>query len=636
MRRLSFKTSLIAAVLIPLILSLAIASYFSYRLVKEQVEQRLDNDLRYSLNKQSDVILGLFKRAEDAVSEMATLYKEKDYSRDELPATLAFGARIGGVSKLTMGFDDGSSYVSKPSSKTFPGGVGIKSKYDPRIRPWYKDGKNNPGLSHSAPFFTKSGDPILAVLHTVESGVLSADLRFSSLKTHLEALKEQEGASSFIIDKSGLVLASTIEPVVEKENVFESSIQDFLPDLLTAESVVLEYNLNGVDTLFLTQKIEMINDGAWYFVLAVDKQTAYAPVEAAGVKLISTLIVMALISILIILFVLKIIYVPILSLREIITGLSQGNGDLTQRLVVTSKDDIGQIAMGINKFIEQLQTMMKEVRQATGELSIRVEKIHSKSQENSLVLSKHAEETDLIVSAVEELSSSAIMVAEHSSSAASSAAEATSNSNQANGNIKRAQEKIQVLASEITQAANNVTNMNQETSNIQSIVEVIGGIADQTNLLALNASIEAARAGEQGRGFAVVADEVRALASRTQTSTTEIANAIANLQKEASVVVSSIKETQMTCDSTVEEAESVSKSLYTLNEHISGINDINSEISESSGQQSDVIQTVSKNITELHGMVEKLTNIGSEQRSEVAQISAINDKLDRLIGEFKL
>ncbi|MEO9275394.1 methyl-accepting chemotaxis protein [Marinomonas sp. 5E14-1] len=633
---LGFKGSLIVSVVLALLLSLSVAALFSYQMIKDQVTQNVTNDLRYLVNEEADSILSVFHRAEEAVTAISKYFTEKGYGPSDYPSVLMTSAKAGGISKLTLGFEDGTSYVSKPSSKTFPGGVGITSKYDPRTRPWYQEGKATSGLSHSKPFFTKSGDPILAVSHTVNNGVLAADVRFSNLQSRLEQISEEGGIKSFITDKSGLIIASTIDAVVPKEDIKSSSMYGFVGELFASENLVAEHVVDGENLLFLVKEMSLINGGQWNFFVAVDRDKVFAPVAKSTAQLLGILSSTAIISVLILLFLLRLIYKPILSLRELITGLSQGNGDLTQRLEVHTNDDIGQIALGINRFIEQLQVMMKEVRNASEQLSGRVVKIHEKSEENSVVLSQHATETEQIVAAVEELSSSAAEVADNSMSAASSANEAKENSSSANERLTQAQAKISTLAEEILQAAENVKKMDNETNNIQSIVEVIGGIAEQTNLLALNASIEAARAGEQGRGFAVVADEVRALANRTQDSTTEIDQALGGLQKEAGSVVIAIAETKNTCETTVEVAESVSQILQTLSGHIIEINNMNAEISSSSSEQSKVIQTISENITELHGMVEKLSTIGNGQHEEVRHISTINDKLGDMISKFKL
>lgn len=631
-----FKGNLIITVALVLLLSLSVAAIFSYKMIKEQVTENVISDLRYMVSEEADSILSVFKRAEETVTSVSELFIKEKYGPSDYPSALMISAKASNVSKLTMGFEDGTSYVSKPSSKTFPGGVGITSKYDPRTRPWYKESKASPGLSHSKPFFTKSGDPILAVSHTLLNGVLTADVRFSNLQSRLESITEDEGVINFVTDKSGLIIASTMEEVVPKEYIEDSSIYNFLQDLMSSESLVAERVMHGKNLLFMIEKMPLVNDGQWNFFVVVERDKVFAPVAEATEQLLLILCVTTVISLTLLLLSLHFIYKPILSLRELITGLSQGNGDLTQRLEVHSNDDISQIASGINRFIEQLQVMMKEVKNSTEQFTVSVKKIYLQSEKNSSVLAQHASETDQIVTAVEELSSSASLVADNSTSAASSAMDAKNNTNDANSMLEKAQDQILTLASEILKAADDVKKMDQKTVGIQSIVEVIGAIAEQTNLLALNASIEAARAGEQGRGFAVVADEVRALANRTQTSTTEIGNAINGLQGEASNVVSAINGTQSTCETTVEHAESVSKILQALSEHVAGISDMNTDISSSADEQNRVIQMVSENITELHGMVETLSDIAQWQNEEVHHIAKINENLGNIIGQFKL
>lgn len=635
MRALGFKLSLLSAITVCLILASIITGYFSHSQIKEQVEARLINNIQHSLHAESKDISILFDRAIGSVTELAALYKENQYSSDH-EKHVASAARIGGVSKITLGFNDGRSYVSK-SSESFPNGVGILEKYDPRTRPWYQKGKSQNGLSLSDVFFTKSdGTPMIGVMHSVANGVVMADIRFSNLQKQLENMQYIDGASGIIVDKQGTVLASTATYATVKDNLRNSLLSDVSTHIFGQSHTNIEGQIDGIDTLFVSQKIPLVSGDEWYLIVSIDKEVAYAPVAEATWKMAIIIFMTGLFTLLIMLFALNRLYQPIHSLRTLVDDLSHGEGDLTQRLKVESNDDLGQIATSINAFISKLQQMLIEIQSATSLLTARVDNLHVHSRSSSEILATHTEETTQIVTAVEELSHTALQVVDHSQAASSSTQEAHENTQTANNTIGAAQGRIQTLSTEIQETSHNVQNMNNETTSIQSIVEVIGGIADQTNLLALNASIEAARAGEQGRGFAVVADEVRALASRTQSSTTEIEHALSKLKQEAEMVVTSINSTQKTCDKTVEEAQEVSVSLNALNVNITGVNDLNTQISTSASEQNTVIQTISENIHHIHAIVEKLNAEGQNLHSETQEIAKVNQNLTALLNQFKL
>jgi methyl-accepting chemotaxis protein len=280
--------------------------------------------------------------------------------------------------------------------------------------------------------------------------------------------------------------------------------------------------------------------------------------------------------------------------------------------------------------------MMLDVKRVSIRLSEGLDVLKTHSDESTAILGKHQQETDQVVTAVEELSVTAELVAENAQDTAMFTQEANASGETSKETIINAQKSLKRLAQEVESATVNVANMSQETQDIGSILNVIGAIAEQTNLLALNAAIEAARAGEQGRGFAVVADEVRALAGRTQASTGEIEQALAKLQKESVSVVSSIDSTRNTSQQTVSEAAAVAESLETMTGFVTKINDLSSQIASSAQEQNAVIREISQNMSRIHIMVQELTTMGISVNQETNQIHDVNAQLNNIVASFKL
>lgn len=636
MKRLGFKKALVTTVSIMMLLSLSITIYVSNQILIRTATEDLKSSVLHSATYESYRIAEHVQKSAATVQGLANLYSKYNYDSAH-EKLMELSAVVGSVHKVTAGFEDGRSYASKIDGN-FPGGVGDLTKYDPRTRPWFKSGRASNGLTLSDVFFTTtSQEPMLGALHPVDQGVLLVDIRLNHLHGFLKEMKIAEGATGIITDGKGMILASTAEYAPIQKNIHT------LPELSDITSAIFadEYTFHSIESnnkeqLLVSKRITLVTGVTWYLMISVDTDIAFANVNAASWKLNSLAFVIACLSIIVLTIVLNNQYKPVLELKATIQKLAEGEGDLTRQLEVTTQDDLGAIARNINTFTNNLRTMMLEVQTMTNKLSEGVNALRSQESQTTVILSDQLNETDQVVTAMEQLSVSAVRVAEHAANTVQFTKEADLVADKSKATLLSTQKSLQTLSSEVEQSTQNVTTMSNETQDISSILSIIGSIAEQTNLLALNAAIEAARAGEQGRGFAVVADEVRALAGRTQQSTSEIEVALGTLQEGANAVVIAIERTAGTSQNAVDEAKVVATNLGELTGYVTQINELSLKISTSAQEQNTVVEEIRSNMSRIHDMVEKLNSNGICMQAETENIDTIKTQLDTIVSKFKL
>ncbi|WOQ13182.1 methyl-accepting chemotaxis protein [Aeromonas media] len=379
-----------------------------------------------------------------------------------------------------------------------------------------------------------------------------------------------------------------------------------------------------------------IRGSQWILTGYVDLDYIQAMTQALNGKITLALLGVAALVLVISMVALNLAYRPILSLRDLVQELSRGSGDLTRRLTVTSTDDLGQISAGINRFIERLQEMMGEVREASGQLNEGISGLARQTGSAQGLLAEHVRETEQVVTAINEMSRTAVSVSESAASTAQLTGQSQQLANQSRRVVDQAMASVTALVTEVETTAHSITAMQQDVQQIGSILGVIGGIAEQTNLLALNAAIEAARAGEQGRGFAVVADEVRSLAGRTQKSTAEIQTMLTRLQRGTQTVVAAMGNTRQSCQDAAENTSKVNASLDLMAGEVVEINDLISHIATAAEQQSAVAEEINRNMSAIAEVITQLKGNGERTVESSTSMQHTYDRLREIVGHFRL
>ncbi|WP_026279798.1 methyl-accepting chemotaxis protein [Thioalkalivibrio sp. ALJ16] len=342
--------------------------------------------------------------------------------------------------------------------------------------------------------------------------------------------------------------------------------------------------------------------------------------------------------------VVAVVYVLfVLMIRRRLAGLagqfrkvSEGEGDLRQRIEAPRNDGIDRLARLFNAFIERLQTMVSEMVEHAGELGDSAGTLHRVAQETNQEVRQQQARLGQVATAMNQVSASAEEIARNAHTASEAADQAEEQTRTGSQVVDGTVRTMRELASDIAAANEQVATLQAESEGIGSVLDVIRGIAEQTNLLALNAAIEAARAGEQGRGFAVVADEVRTLATRTQDSTTEIQAMIERLQAGARTAATAMERSREKGASGVDEAARAGEALQAIQSAVERIRGLNNEISAAVSQQAAVAREVDGTLTEVSQGAEVTAANAEATASETDALVGRVERLRGLTTQFRV
>ncbi|MDB1123687.1 methyl-accepting chemotaxis protein [Vibrio algarum] len=461
---------------------------------------------------------------------------------------------------------------------------------------------------------------------TAGTEAVISDIYFENGVPHLSIAipRGDSGGDLFIID-----LTNT-QTLLEA-----SSVEGSYVELKDSTGNILFSNKVDGDLIPVVNNFNVGNK-QWTLTGFIDKGFIQKNTDSLNGSITIALLIASAILIPLSIIALTIAFKPIVALRDVITDLANGSGDLTHRLKVETQDDLGKIADGINKFIENLQHMMLDVSSSSEKINEEISLLEGQADSSQNLLKAHTAEMEMAVTSINEMSSTADAVAESAATAAKQTQATNEEAEQSKVIVQQAVSSVTALVDEVEHTSQTIVSMNDDTAQIGQVLNVIGEIAEQTNLLALNAAIEAARAGEHGRGFAVVADEVRALAARTRQSTTEINEMLDKLSAGSEAVVSSMQSTKESCQQTAETTSQVMNSLDLMTDSVVEINDVTAQIATSAEEQSSVTEEINRNMVAIQQMIETLNSNGNETVSSTHQLNSSNQQLVSIVSKFKL
>ncbi|MCB9481589.1 MAG: bacteriohemerythrin [Desulfobacteraceae bacterium] len=424
-----------------------------------------------------------------------------------------------------------------------------------------------------------------------------------------------------------------IRYIVENKNGYYRYIS---PKTGTWKAAVFKYS-SAIDAIIVASGFE--NDDLLAPLHRMIKSSIYFVIPL-GVVLITVFIVL----------INFIIVKPLEILAFNMEEIASGEGDLTKRIGLDRKDEVGRVVKWLNTFLGISNGIIVNIGSKAVEVSTssdRLLEISKELESNAASLSENTDEvlefSENVQRNLEAVSCSSSEVSEYVKTVSNSAVEMESTFSEIIESSSKAGKASESASVQAETASKRVGNLAKAAQEITKVTDVINDIAGQTGLLALNAAIEASRAGEAGKGFAVVADEIKKLAAKTSESTLEIND--------------KIEEIQASTNTTIDDVKKISAAVYELNEFVLSIiqsikllsgkasdvagnidnaSSILVELSSKAGKSSDVSMQSAKKLSEVNLIAEDISSKSSFMNESALKLQKLSHDLKKMISVFKV
>ena len=382
--------------------------------------------------------------------------------------------------------------------------------------------------------------------------------------------------------------------------------------------------------------VKLYEPWGWVVGSGIYVDGVYRQVAVIKWTLLGGDIAFALFIIVLSLFISRQVTVPVRQMVKMADDLAHGEGDLTKRLGLTHRDEVGDAAGLIDQFIAKVQNSVAQSAGSSNETA-------AASQELTHIAANLSDTIQRQSAMIDECNQLTRDVAGNLDITEEMAVSTTETIEATRTTLSRFVEDLNRAGSTIINESDSQAAMNMQTqelavkaADIGKVLEIISDIADQTNLLALNASIEAARAGEAGRGFAVVADEVRALAAKTQSSLSQINAGVQAVVTGVERVCGANEKSARRMREIAEETRRLIMTVGETDERLRGAADISSELVN----KSTYIATRTKQLIEFMNniiiLAEQNSSVAGEVGGVAAHLADKSESLRRVLSKFKV
>jgi len=327
---------------------------------------------------------------------------------------------------------------------------------------------------------------------------------------------------------------------------------------------------------------------------------------------------------------------PLHSLAARMQDIAQGEGDLTRRVEVNGHNEIDEVGIWFNVFIERIEEIVRRVSGHAQTLGAAAGDLAQAAHETAAQATQQKEQAARIGVTMNEMSTAVREISETTQGAAADARQAEETAQSGGQTVQATVQAIGALLKSNKETSTRIEELGRSSHAIGKIINVIDEIAGQTNLLALNASIEAARAGEHGRGFAVVAGEVRRLAERTSAATKEIDTTVRAIQVGTKVAVEAMRLSMTQVESGAKSANSAGEALASIIKGSESVQKMVTQIATAATEQSYSTQSVVASVDEIASIIERTAASSQQSVESCERLSSLANELAGLVGSFKV
>ncbi|EGQ9851907.1 HAMP domain-containing protein [Vibrio cholerae] len=426
--------------------------------------------------------------------------------------------------------------------------------------------------------------------------------------------------------------ASYEEVFSQLNSQHEQTMMAVIESYRNYRQIYQEYTVTSLALLDFIAELEELADSKveQQAVLILDGQ-------AWAISSFKVLIIIALLVLLLLGWILvNQILSPIQRLQERVTDISEGNGDLTLRVNITTQDEFGELGKSFDKFIEKIQNLIADITQSTNLAKTAAVDLSATFKVTAEAVNKQTFEVNTISNATTAMTAISSQVISGAREISQSVLNIDKNAQSTLSNVRQAAQSVNELVAEVTQGTETINSLKNHVTSIEPVLADINGIAEQTNLLALNAAIEAARAGEQGRGFAVVADEVRSLATRTQGSTNTIQQSITQLRSSADESVRVINNSMLKGTQTTEITSQAEESLHQVAIEISRLTQMNQQTSDAITHQEQSVTSIASSLSHLQALCQSAQEKIQQSEHTISALKLKQEDLALKMSKFKI